>query len=249
MKRALWKILLRLLPARWRLATHYWRRRITGYVEPEMVLIRRWKNKQGRAVDIGANEGTYSFEMARWFRKVEAFEPNDNISTHVRAYDPSRVTLHSVALSSSTGKAKFHVPISGGGVPLIGWGTLQPELLVDSPYFSKAPHFQEFPIVTRTLDSYAFEDVAFIKIDVEGHEEEVLKGCRETLRRCRPVVLTEIKFAARAAVEEFFAVLDYRMFFLRANELHEVAGGAGKVEDMQENFFAIPSEKAAAGAS
>jgi hypothetical protein len=121
---------------------------------------------------------------------------------------------------------------------------LQPELLTNSSHFSVPPRFKEFSVVTRTLDSYAFDGVAFIKMDVEGHEEAVLYGSKETIMRSRPIVLLEVRFAARAAVAHFFSNLDYRMFFLSANTLHEVGKNVSELESGQENFFAVPSEKA-----
>ena len=50
-----------------------------------------------------------------------------------------------------------------------------------------------YDVELRTLDSYGLEDVAFIKIDVEGHEEAVLAGAGETLSRSKPVLLIEIE--------------------------------------------------------
>src|SRR5581483_7224132 len=41
----------------------------------------------------------------------------------------------------------------------------------------------------RTLDSYAFPRVDFLKIDVGGHEYDVVEGSRETLIRCQPFIL------------------------------------------------------------
>jgi hypothetical protein len=44
---------------------------------------------------------------------------------------------------------------------------------------------------TATLDSYALRDVSLVKVDVEGHERQVLAGARETLTRWRPLVVVE----------------------------------------------------------
>lgn len=44
---------------------------------------------------------------------------------------------------------------------------------------------------TIRIDDLNIQNVAFIKIDVEGWEPNVLKGVSETLIRCRPIVMVE----------------------------------------------------------
>ena len=44
----------------------------------------------------------------------------------------------------------------------------------------------------RSLDSFGFERVSLLKIDVETYENEVLDGALDTIRRNRPVMLIEI---------------------------------------------------------
>ena len=48
------------------------------------------------------------------------------------------------------------------------------------------------PVPARTLDSYNFQDVDCIKIDVEGSELLVMQGARDTIERCRPSIQVEI---------------------------------------------------------
>ena len=48
------------------------------------------------------------------------------------------------------------------------------------------------PCEVKTIDSCNYNDVDYIKIDVEGHELYVLKGAIETLKRCRPMVSIEV---------------------------------------------------------
>lgn len=45
----------------------------------------------------------------------------------------------------------------------------------------------------RTLDSFDFQNVSVIKLDVEGHESEVIKGAIQLIRRCKPVIIFENK--------------------------------------------------------
>jgi FkbM family methyltransferase len=47
----------------------------------------------------------------------------------------------------------------------------------------------------RTLDSFGFKNVSFIKIDVESFEIPVIKGATELIKRERPVILVEIMAA------------------------------------------------------
>jgi FkbM family methyltransferase len=50
----------------------------------------------------------------------------------------------------------------------------------------------ESVVEIRSLDSLSFARVDFIKIDVEGGELSVLEGAKETIHRCRPVLLVEV---------------------------------------------------------
>ena len=47
-------------------------------------------------------------------------------------------------------------------------------------------------VETRTLDSYKFPKIDFIKIDVEGWEEYVLEGAMQTILKDRPRMYIEI---------------------------------------------------------
>lgn len=48
------------------------------------------------------------------------------------------------------------------------------------------------PIEILTLDSYNFENISLIKIDVEGLENQVLMGAYNTIKKCKPTMIIEI---------------------------------------------------------
>ena len=50
----------------------------------------------------------------------------------------------------------------------------------------------EVIVKTKKLDSFTFPKIDFIKIDVEGHEKEVLLGGKETILKYLPKMYIEI---------------------------------------------------------
>jgi O-antigen biosynthesis protein len=72
---------------------------------------------------------------------------------------------------------------------------------------------EKLSVTVDTLDSMKINRCRLIKIDVEGMEESVLKGAKETLLRCRPFVFAECNSAnAGWPVVELLRSLDYKIF-------------------------------------
>jgi FkbM family methyltransferase len=157
------------------------------------------------AVDVGAHAGAYTVRLARIVPKVFAFEPDSEMAGLLRRAAPRNVVVSSDALSDTAGRKIFRVPVEAGHVS-VTLGSLAP---VDSESTI------EREVQTSTLDRLAGEDIGFVKIDVEGHEAEVLAGGRELLRRRRPVLLLEANGADELArLTAFFAGHDYAGFFV-----------------------------------
>jgi hypothetical protein len=80
------------------------------------------------------------------------------------------------------------------------------------------------------LDAIVHEDVAFVKIDVEGHELNVLNGAVELLENSQPVFLVEAEDRHRAQATqllfEFFDARCYRGYFV-------ATGGAVPVDEFR----------------
>jgi len=200
--RAAQKTIYPLLPKSARLPFSYWLQWFAGDVEPELHDVGSLCKGRGTALDIGANIGIWSYRLQKIFQKVYAFEVNDDVTADLVGLGSPRVELVHMGLSSQPGELTLYIPVSKG-VQLNGWASLQPGNCPDTDeHITKT-------VQVRTLDSFGLRDVSFIKIDVEGHELEVLRGARETLMASRPVVLVEVKVYHVEAVSAFFAGLGY----------------------------------------
>lgn len=191
-----------MLPRRLRLPLLYQVGALDGTVEPELRMLHEFPIRAGVAIDIGANVGLYAYRMSAIFSKVHAFEINDALTADLIAFNPGNVEVVHFGLSSQAGEAILYIPVLNG-VSLTGWASLAPGNCPDT-----TEHVTK-PVKIQTLDNFDINGVSFIKIDVEGHEVEVLNGGKRTLMENRPIVLVEIKTMNRAAVLEFFSEIDY----------------------------------------
>lgn len=129
----------------------------------------------GVIVDAGAMIGNHTVFFAQMVAHTEihAFEPWPENLTLLRqnvAPYPS-VTVHPVALSNT--QRTLHMvsePANRGHSRVEGEGTV---------------------VEAIPLDDLHLEHVSLLKIDVEGHEPEVLAGAQDTIERCWPFIVIE----------------------------------------------------------
>ena len=171
------------------------------------------------AIDVGANEGSYIHFMCRHARRVYAFEPVPWLADRLRQKFRSRVTVKALALSDAAGHARLRIPVVDGEL-ITGLSSL------DTPASANA-EMREFEVETATLDDAYAGDAGFIKIDVEGHEDAVLRGARRTIVRSRPRVQIEIvedlSPGGLRRANEFFRALGYHGYFIWDYALRPIA--------------------------
>jgi FkbM family methyltransferase len=204
-------------------------------LDPELIFVIKHGKRNGRAVDVGANGGIYSYAFSKIFDRVEAFEPNQSSTENLYSLSSPKIILHHEALSDQTGIATLYTPVSSSGVEYSGWGSLHQETL------PAAGEVRAHTVTTQTMDSYDFEDVVLIKIDVESHEQHVLNGASRTIERCRPILLIEAKPPARAQIWDFFISRNYHCFALHNGGLQPL-DSTEFASVIVENFFWIPVE-------
>jgi FkbM family methyltransferase len=159
--------------------------------EPELKLVPFLITKPGVVFDIGANVGEYTYVLAKTVgpRFTYAVEPVPQLSSRLVRLFPG-VTVLNLAMSDAEDTQTLKIPVIDGK-PLWSRSTLEQI----SEAGEAGAIFEQVRL--RTLDAlcdeFKISDVAFIKIDVEGHEQKVLHGATKLLARCRPVLLVEIE--------------------------------------------------------
>lgn len=161
-------------------------------VEPELVWIREFLPKKAVILDIGANVGTFLYQLENRLDHdhIYAFEPNKKLYRRLKRLFPDMRVLP-LALSDENTTAEFKVPVINGKM-IASRGTLN----VDYKEKGEEKSYTEQVKVIR-LDDWAaiehFHRLDFIKIDVEGNEMKTLTGAREIIRRFAPVLMVEME--------------------------------------------------------
>ena len=186
--------------------------------EKELALLKFLTDPSRRSIDVGANNGVYTYLLANYSAEVISFEPNPKIFKILRRVLPANATAHLLALSNVDGEAELRIPRSGRGYTNQGASLSTTKVARD---------YAPLSVSARRLDSFAFDNVGFIKIDVEGFEREVLEGARATIAKCRPTLLIEIEeIHTKKPIETsiaFIESLGYACLFLSKSGLRSLA--------------------------
>ncbi len=150
--------------------------------EPELRLLKALVDPKRDAIDAGANIGTYSYFLQKYAAAVHAYEPNPELAATLRSLMPT-VRVRQVALSDRQAELLLSVPLDREGRASHELGSVAQDF---------SGPVRQFSVQCITIDSEALSDVGFIKIDVEQHECEVLRGGLKTIETCRPVMLVEV---------------------------------------------------------
>jgi FkbM family methyltransferase len=215
------------VPARKKLPFSYWLHRLSRTCGPELSYLNEFISSTGTAIDVGANEGLFTYVLSKRFHRVHAFEVNKEVANPIAQYNPGNITLHPCGLSSSSRTARFYIPVTKGFASA-GWGSLNRDNLPG------AKEFIEMDVEVRPLDDFGIASVDFVKIDVEGHEIEVLKGGAKTIEQSRPIVLIEVKDDHLQSVNAWFLARNFRHY-----SLEEVFN----LRERNANHLYVPTER------
>ena len=171
------------------------------------------------AIDIGANIGLWSRDMCNIFREVKLFEPLklniECLKKNLENYQNFEIFEYGLSNKNYFSNLYYDSTKSGSG-------TINPNRV-----FNKSTKVE-----LKTLDDFEFENVDYIKIDVQFHELEVIEGSINTLKNNSPVLCIE---ASIRNEEERIYVSKWKKILKSLN--YKVIGGLGKELFLKKKFF------------
>ncbi len=167
------------------------------YEASDYQLLKKYVNGGHTAIDIGAHVGYWTRRLVNDYVHVIAFEaePEHVECLKLNVNNNANVTIHPVALSDHDGTVCFSKNTANSGMSHVDPnGTA---------------------IACNQLDTWGYNHVNLIKIDVEGHELQVLRGAEKTINHSKPVLFIEIlnstPLATRTAILDLLHSWNYYM--------------------------------------
>ena len=166
--------------------------KVRGYINPSSVVL-----------DIGSNIGNHAIYFSKVCKAAEvyAFEPMkvtySILQKNIELNSATTVKPHNIALGAHETSGEIsHYSNSNTGLAEIrvtGKGAYE----------------------VRPLDSFNFEKVDFVKIDVEGLQLDVLRGGKNVIQKHKPIIWVECRttppLEELSPVREFFSSIGYQL--------------------------------------
>jgi FkbM family methyltransferase len=182
------------------------------WFEDEIKFLRRLLRSGQKVIDIGANYGVYSLSMAQTVGPsgcVWAFEPASDtarlLAEGIAVNGFTQIVLEQSALSSASGTAQLSLNENS-----------ELNALVRGAPPTNASETVPVSTLDECLGRYDWRDIAFMKIDAEGEEANILKGGARFFAERSPLVQYEVKAGADWHMElaEQFAAFGYDSYRL-----------------------------------
>ena len=148
-------------------------------------------------IDIGAHAGSWTLPLSLVCKRVYAYEPIhwSTLAQNVELSEQTNIEVRPNLLSNSHGDRTVYVRKDNSGDTGIDLGDAEGR--------------QRMRMTARPLDSLTHTGhIQGIKIDVQGHELEVLEGAEQTIRQHLPAICCELN-KGNPRAEQFLKSLGY----------------------------------------
>jgi FkbM family methyltransferase len=215
------------------------------FTNGELRFLKRNIERFNTVFDVGARVGDWT-KIALSFKKdlnIHCFEPS--VFTYRKLISnnfPANVICNNFGLSSSKRKAKLFIFENGSGLNSLyrRYGLEDVNGL--------EPQKKEEIVELDTLDNYCLKNnihtIDLVKIDVEGHEFEVLKGMRNLLKE-KKVKMIQFEYGivdARVFLKDifdFFKDFDYRFYQIYHNKIQPIKAYNSELDNFRYKNFLI----------
>ncbi len=203
--------------------------------------------------DIGSFNGLFSIVLGMKYPELNvfSFEPNPanfkrtNYNIELNKLD--NISTFNMGISNKTGRMDFYLPKDMSMTTVSSF---------DRAFFYKHSDASsaKTEVEVISIDSFCVNQKIYpqlIKIDVEGHELEVILGAQQTIEKYKPIVLCEIftkvfdtdiefqsKLPAVHFINDLFKRLKYGIFVLKGGRLEPV--DSLNYDSAGRNFLFIP---------
>ena len=219
----------------YRLTNNYLYERERAEVEEAIVPI--FLSQTTECIDVGANYGRYTVLMSLFSQQVHSFEPSPQCINSLENLCLPNVSIYPQALSSSEGVGEYFAPIKEGSY-FSSHGSLEQSVL--TTYCD----VDTIEIHKSTLDSLSSRKISFVKIDVEGHEMEVLAGGQKLISEQKPVFMVEVEErhskGSLEKIKDFFEKLDYQGFYISGKKVFSFDLFVAEFQNPQELERPVP---------
>lgn len=219
-------LLYKILPKKYHLPILFYIKKYNQSLDPEMLYISKLLTQKRTFVDIGCNEGIFSYYFSSLFENVKSFDPVREVTKELSYLNKKKITIFNCALSDKNGEQELFIPIMD--TPMDRKLFLYSHSSLESRFdLFNSDKIEKRLVKISKLDNYSFQNVDLIKIDVEGHESSVIRGSLETIKNNKPFLIVEIEQRhIKKKINEVFqeiGQLGYSGYYLKNNNLKSIS--------------------------
>lgn len=178
----------------------------------------RFVKKRINAIDVGGNIGFWAKDLCEKFENVYIFEPLKSnrvcLDLNLKGYKNYRVYPCALGHKEQDDTNLYVSFDECGNIGLdkesVKTGNSLRTLNDKQLSVSKTD--------VKTLDSFNFQDIDFIKVDTQGHEFNIIRGAIQTINRCKPFINLELPKRTYEEIDEYnkierwFDKLKYKLY-------------------------------------
>ena len=201
-------------------------------------LIKRFNLKH--FLNIGCHIGTVALPLSKYIEKVTAIEAYPmtfkHLEEHIKINNIKNIQVFNLAIGDENKKIYFlddeniRVKNNTGGMHVIT------EEDIVNKRLSSDIHSKKYSNEMKKLDDLNISDFDILLADVEGKEYELLKGAKNKIIKCKPIIIVEIWNNNKRNLERMQTTNDEIINYI-------INLGYKLVKQLGDNYIFLPKDK------